>query len=176
VASGNVGFDASGKVTTLQDNLVREEATEYNATPKEFRKTDLQIVDHIMYHTMMPRLAILEIVRGFYNRELLNSQDILEEFTKLIAKRLTRAKALGVHAYEIVQGYEIEQSQILEADVIDEALLAKQIKRVYQSKITRKKAVYEYYNMDSNGEYDFAEQLEANDNVVLFTKLKKAAS
>jgi len=78
-----------------------------------------------------------------------------------------------VHAYEIVQGYEIEQSQILEADVIDEDLLAKQIKRVYQSKITRKKAVYEYYNMDSNGEYDFAEQLEDNDNVVLFTKLKK---
>jgi hypothetical protein len=29
-----------------------------------------------MYHTMMPRLAILEIVRGFHNRQLLNSQDI----------------------------------------------------------------------------------------------------
>jgi len=173
VESGNVGFDTTGKVTTVQDNLVREEATEYNATPREFRKTDLQIVDHIMYHTMMPRLAILEIVRGFYNRELLNSQDILEEFTKLIAKRLTRAKAQGVHAYEIVQGYELDESQIFEADVIDEDLLAKQIKRVYQSKIARKKAVYEYYNMDSNGEYDFAEQLEANDKVVLFTKLKK---
>ena len=173
VESGKVGFDEAGKVTTVQDNLVREEATEYATTPKEFRKTDLQIVDHIMYHTMMPRLAILEIVRGFYNRELLNSQDILEEFTKLIAKLLTRAKALGVHAYEIVQGYEIEQSQILEADVIDEELLAKQIKRVYQSKIARKKAIYEYYNTDSNGEYDFAEQLEANDKVVLFTKLKK---
>ena len=173
VESGEVGFDEAGKFTTTQDNHIREEAVEYQFVPAEFRKTDLQIVDHIMYHTMMPRLAILEIVRGFHNRKLLNSQDILEEFTKLISKMLTRAKADSVHAYEVVQGYEIEHSQILEADVIDEELLAKQIKRVYQTQSNRKKAVHEYYNMDSNGEYDFAEQLDADEKVILFTKLKK---
>ena len=173
VDGGDVGFDDSGKVITTQDNLSREEETEYKTTPAQFRKTDLQIVDHIMYHTMMPRMAILEIVKGFHNRELLNSQDILEEFTQLISKLLTAAKAKAVHAYEVVQGYELDRSQILEADVIDKELLAKQIKRVYRSKPASKRAVHGYYNMDSDGEFDFAEQLDADEKVILFTKLKK---
>ncbi|MDF1862132.1 MAG: DEAD/DEAH box helicase family protein [Verrucomicrobiales bacterium] len=173
VETGDVGFDEAGKVITTQDNIVREEETEYTTTPTQFRKTDLQIVDHIMYHTMMPRMAILEIVKGFHNRELLNSQDILEEFTQLISKLLTAAKAKAVHAYEVVQGYELDRSQILEADVIDEELLAKQIKRVYRTKPASKRAVHEYYNMDSDGEFDFAEQLDADEKVILFTKLKK---
>ena len=32
---------------------------------------------------------------------------------------------------------------------------------------------YEIYKMDSKGEKEFAEKLEENDNVILFTKLKK---
>jgi type III restriction enzyme len=173
VTTGKVGFDASGKVITEQDNVVRDEELEYRTTPEEYRKTDLQFVDHIMYHTLMPRQAILEIVRGFQNRDLLHSQEKLEDFTRLISKALTAAKAEGVHAYEVVKGYELDRAKILEADVIDEEALARQIKRVYQTNASRKKAVHEYYNMDSNGEYDFAEQLDADDNVVLFTKLKK---
>jgi type III restriction enzyme len=173
VAGGKLVFDSSGKAITQQDNLVREEGTEYKITRPEFRKTDLQIVDHIMYHTMMPRLAILEIVRGFHNRELLNSQDKLEEFTRLIDKLLTRAKAEGVHAYEIIDAYKLDSTEILAADVIDEDALAANIKRVYQTNAAKKKAVHQYYNMDSNGEYDFAEQLDNDDSVELFTKLKK---
>lgn len=38
---------------------------------------------------------------------------------------------------------------------------------------TKKNALNEYYKMDSKGEKKFAEKLEANDNVILFTKLKK---
>lgn len=173
VSGGTLGYDSSGKAVTKQDNLVREEGTEYKITRPEYRKTDLQIVDHIMYHTMMPRLAILEIVRGFHNRELLNSQDKLEEFTRLIAKSLTRAKAEGVHAYEIIDAYKLDSTEILAADVIDEDALAANIKRVYQTNASKKKAVHQYYNMDSNGEYDFAEQLDHDDSVELFTKLKK---
>jgi type III restriction enzyme len=173
VTSGDVRFDSSGKVITVQDNIVRQEEVEYRTTPTEFRKTDLQIVDHIMYHTLMPRQAILEIVRGFHNRDLLHSQEKLEEFTRLIAKALTTAKADGVHAYEVVNGYQLDKARILEADVIDEDALNNQIKRVYQTSEARKKAVHEYYNMDSKGEYDFAEALDADDKVVLFTKLKK---
>ena len=173
VVGGKVIYNASGKLVTVQDNVVREEEVEYRVTPEEYRKTDLQIVDHIMYHTLMPRQAILEIVRGFHNRDLLHSQEKLEDFTRLIFKALTAAKAEGVHAYEVVKGYELDKSRILEADVIDEEAFAAQIKRVYQTSATRKKAVHEFYNMDSKGEYDFAEQLDADDNVVLFTKLKK---
>ena len=101
VEGGVLGYDASGKAVTKKDNLSREVATEYTITRPEFQKTDLQIVDHIMYHTMMPRRAILEMVRGFHNRPLLNSQDKLEEYTRLIAKELTNTKANAIHAYEV---------------------------------------------------------------------------
>ncbi len=173
VAGGMLGFDSSGKAVTQKDNLVRQEGTEYKITRPEFRKTDLQIVDHIMYHTMMPRLAILEIVRGFHNRDLLNSQDKLEEFTRLIAKALTTAKAKAIHAYEVIDAYKLDRAAILAADVINEEVLSKDIKRVYRTNAAKKKAVHQYYNMDSAGEYDFAEQLDHDDSVKLFTKLKK---
>lgn len=173
IETGNVGFDDSGKVTAELDLEVNEVASEYNRMPDAFRKTDLQIVDHIMYHTMMPRLAILEIVRGFGNRELLNSQDILEEYTKLLNDELTLAKASGLKAYEVVKDYQLDAAKILEADVIDEELFAKQIKRVYQSDAAKRKAVHAYYNTDSDGEYDFAKDLDKDSNVLLFSKLKK---
>jgi type III restriction enzyme len=173
VESGKLGFGTSGKAVTIKDNLSREVATEYTITRPEFQKTDLQIVDHIMYHTMMPRRAILEIVRGFHNRALLNSQDKLEEYTRLISKALTNAKANAIHAYEVIDAYKLDSAAILAADVIDEELLAKNIKRVYQTNAAKKKAVHQYYNMDGTGEYDFAEQLDNDDSVELFTKLKK---
>ena len=37
----------------------------------------------------------------------------------------------------------------------------------------KKRAINDYYKLDSDGELDFAEHLEADDNVLLFTKLKK---
>ncbi len=44
---------------------------------------------------------------------------------------------------------------------------------VYQTSGACKMAFHEYYNMDSKGECDFAKQLDADEHVVLFTKLKK---
>jgi len=37
----------------------------------------------------------------------------------------------------------------------------------------RKKAINEYYKMDSKGEKAFAGKLESNENIIMFTKLKK---
>lgn len=173
VDGGSLEYDNTGKAITTKDNLVREEATEYKVSRYQYQKTDLQIVDHIMYHTMMPRRAIYEIVQGFQFRHLLNSQDKLEEFTRFIAKELTAAKAHGVHAYEVIEAYKLDSTEILAADVIDEEALAVGIKKVYQTNAAKKKAVHQYYNIDSKGEYDFAEQLDHDDKVELFTKLKK---
>lgn len=173
IETGKVIFDEAGRVVADHEHEVEEDETPYNRMPDEFRKTDLQIVDSIMYHTMMPRLAILEIVRGFGNRELLNSQDILEAFTKLLNNELTQAKAAGLKAYEVIKDYKLDEGRILEADVIDEELFARQIKRVYESDAAKKKAVHAYYNMDSDGEYDFAKELDKDTRVELFTKLKK---
>ena len=143
----------------------------YKESVKE-QKSDLEIIDNIMYHTMMPRMAIIRILKGIEKRDLLNYQDILEDVTKKIAKKLERAKADSVCAFEIIDGYELNWDKIIETDIIDDEAFDK-AKRVFKSDFSKRKAVNKYYKMDSAGEYDFAEKLENDDTVTLFTKLKK---
>lgn len=170
IEGGRVKYNPSGEIVAEQEGAARTVAVE--VLEPAVKKTDLQIIDHIMYHTFLPRLAIIEIVRGIEKRILLNSQDRLEEVTRLIANELMTAKAEGVHSYEVIKGYQLNRSKIFEADIIDEEAL-KAIKRVYQTKTAKRKGLHHYYNMDSKGEYDFAEALDDDPDVFLFTKLKK---
>ena len=81
-------------------------------------------------------------------------------------------KAKDVYEYEIIQGYELESAKILQADVIDEEMLKEQ-KAVYITDAAKRRAMNRYYRMDSDGEYEFAEKLENDSNILLFTKLHK---
>ncbi len=135
-------------------------------------KTDLEIIDNIMYHTMMPRKAIYRILTGIEKRELLNYQDILEDVTKKISKMLVDAKAENIVAYEVIDGYELDWAKIIETDIVDDESF-KKVKKVFHANISKQRALNKYYKMDSEGEYDFAQQLENDESVILFTKLKK---
>lgn len=131
-------------------------------------KTDLEIIDDIMYNTMLPRLAIIKILRQAISRDALNNQDILEDITKIISGTIEDQKAKHIKAYKIIDGYEFDWGKIIEADVIDELS-----ENVFISQQDKKKAYYKYYKMDSKGERKFAQNLEDDENVIMFTKLKK---
>jgi type III restriction enzyme len=135
-------------------------------------KSDFEIANFIMYHTMLPRLAIFKILQGVEKRELLNNQDILDEVTQLIRKKLDNKKAENITSYEVINGYELDERNIFELDSIT-AEDFEQEWRVFQAKSDRSSAMNEYYKMDSEGEAEFAHRLENNENVLLFTKLKK---
>ena len=81
-------------------------------------------------------------------------------------------KSKDVYEYEIIEGYELESMKIFKTDNIDEEML-KEEKAVYITNAAKRKAINKYYKMDSKGEYEFAESLEDNPNILLFTKLKK---
>lgn len=134
------------------------------------KKSDLEIVNYIMYHTMLPRIAISKILSRLTNRLILNKQEVLEDITKRINQKLNSFK--NVFEYEVIEGYEIETAKILRFDEIDEEML-KEEKKVYVTNAAKKRAMYKYYKMDSEGEYKFAKQLENNTNILLFTKLSK---
>lgn len=124
--------------------------------PTEAR-SDFEIVNYIMYHTMLPRLAIMKILQGIENRNVLNSQDVLESVTEKIGKkfRIAKVEAIvqeSVGSYEVIQGYELKTAKILEVDAIDEEMLQK-AKRVYITDANRHKAMNKYYCTDSDGEY-----------------------
>lgn len=135
-------------------------------------KSDFEIANYIMYHTMLPRLAIFKIINGIDRRELLNNQDILDAVTQKIRNMLNDTKAENITSYEVINGYETDTSNIFELDNINEEDFDTEW-RVFQAKTDRSSAMNEYYKMDSKGEKEFAESLEKNQNVLMFTKLKK---
>ncbi len=175
--SQNVYKVETGHATYNKSAMMEMKKAEY--TEKELtveaevvEKSDFEIANYIMYHTMLPRLAIFKIIAGVEKRELLNNQDILDEVTQLILKKLNDTKAANITSYEVINGYELDSRNIFELDTISQEDFDKQ-KRVFQADPNRKAAMNEYYKMDSDGEYDFAKRLENNENVLMFTKLKK---
>ena len=137
------------------------------------KKNDFEIANYIMYHTMLPRLAILKIIRGLEKnkRDALNIQDVLEDVTEILLEELKNMKAEEVFEYEVIDGYETEREKIFEVDKINEEDLNNK-RRLFKAK-KDSSSLNEYYKLDSDGEKEFAEKLENNDNVLLFTKLKK---
>ena len=135
-------------------------------------KSDFEIANFIMYHTMLPRLAIFKILQGITKRDLLNNQDILDDVTQLIKGILNDTKASNITSYEVIKGYELDERNIFEVDTITEADFEQEW-RVFKAKSDRSSAMNEYYKLDSEGESKFAHKLENNENVLLFTKLKK---
>ena len=145
---------------------------ESNAEDTIVQKSDFELANTIMYHTNLPRFAIFRILTGVEKKILLSNQDILELTIKRIKLRLSDAKAAAINGYEVITGYEFDDKLIFEADVIDEAMLGAE-KKVYQTKASERRAINKFYRVDSDGEYDFAENLDDDPNVLLFTKIKK---
>lgn len=135
-------------------------------------KSDFEIVNYIMYHTMLPRLAIFKILDGVKKREALNFTDILDKITQKILVKLNNTKAKNIYSYEVIDGYELDMGQIFAVDTITEEDFKDEWK-VFTANPNRKSALNDYYKLDSKGEKEFAKKLEENSNVVLFTKLKK---
>lgn len=169
IKMGRGKFDASQK-------FVMEEASygdkELEVEISSEQKSDFEIANFIMYHTMLPRLAIFKIIKGITKRGLLNNQDILDDVTQLILRNLNDTKASNITSYEVINGYELDERNIFEMDTITEADFEQEW-RVFKARSDRSSAMNEYYKLDSEGESQFAHKLENNENVLLFTKLKK---
>lgn len=169
IEAGTAGFNESAMFVMEE---VSCKAKELEREAAFGPKSDFEIVTYIMYHTMLPRLAIFKIIQSVEKRELLNNQDILDTVTQMILKRLNHTKAANLTSYEVIKGYELDSKNIFELDTISEEDFKVEW-RVFQANAAHSSAVNEYYKMDSKGEKEFAEKLENNQNVLLFTKLRK---
>ena len=167
--AGKAKFDDTQKLT-FEKSKYGDKEYEFEAKVEE--KSDFEIANYIMYHTMLPRLAIFKIISKVTKRDLLNNQDILDNVMKIIFEKLQEAKADNITSYEVINGYELDSGKIFESDIIKEEDFEKEW-RVFKANAERRSSLYKFYKMDSEGENEFASRLENNPNVVLFTKLKK---
>ncbi|WP_369713028.1 DEAD/DEAH box helicase family protein [Leptotrichia sp. HSP-342] len=163
-------YDDTGKINLEKGIEDKIELSEIEATPK----SDFEIANYIMYHTMLPRLAILKIISGLEKekRKALNIQDVLENVTEILLENLNEMKAEKVFEYEVIDGYVTDTEKIFQVDnkINEEDFENK--RRLFQAK-KGSRSLNDYYKLDSDGEKEFAEKLENDKNVLLFTKLKK---
>ncbi len=169
VETGKAGYDHNQKFKMSASTTTKEVVSiNEDITPR----SEFVLINELMFHTMLPRLAILRVLRGLDRYDLLSDQDTFDLAVKRIMLKLQDAKAESIYEYEVISGYEFDTKTIFETDVIDKEMLEK-AKRVYQTSAASKRAMNKFYRTDSDGEFDFAQALEGDENVLLFTKLKK---
>ena len=171
VAESKGDYDETGNFNLEKDSGDKEiEISKIKVAPK----SDFEIANYIMYHTMLPRLAILKIISGLEKekRKALNIQDVLENVTEILLENLNEMKAEKVFEYEVIDGYVTDTEKIFEVDnkINEEDFENK--RRLFQAK-KGSRSLSDYYKFDSDGEKEFAEKLENDENVLMFTKLKK---
>lgn len=131
------------------------------------------LVNVIMANTMLPRLAIIRIIKGLSAeaRNKINNQDYLEEAIKTINKLLKEFKSKEFLTAELIEGVGALENDIFEVDKI---VNEDEIKYLFTPNPAHKKAMNLKYKFDSEGEWKFAKALDDDPNVMLYTKLKKA--
>lgn len=136
----------------------------------EITKSDFEITNYLMHHTMLPRKALFRIISGLKNKKFLQKQAVLDEVMKAILDKLTEFKAKNID-YEVIDGYLFEESSIFSVEEIERSMVDN--KRAYKTKGDYKRALHKYIRVDSDGEFEFAKSLDEDPEVLLFTKLKK---
>jgi type III restriction enzyme len=88
VESATASFDEERKLV-LETAAFDEANADVLALHVPLRlKSELEIVNYLMFHTMLPRLAVIRILSGIERKELLGKTDALDAAVRLINRRL----------------------------------------------------------------------------------------
>ncbi len=159
---------------------MKTEDTSKDSVEYEYeKKSNMQIANQIMYHTNLPRLAILKIILGVKDRNALNNIEVLELIITLLNAKIVEHSSKSfleqnfeeINSYKIIDNAEFSESSVFELDEINNEVL-KNTDKYFKSR-KEKKSLHKYYLLDSDGEVEFANWLEEKDEIVMFTKLKK---
>lgn len=170
VTSADVDFSESRKMQMSNAQSQVEDSTSHKT---EYAKRPLfELINIIMFNTMLPRLAIIKIVNGLTDssRNKINNQDYLEEVISIIKKTLTEFKSREFEKAELIKGVGASEKEIFDVDkIVNES----EIKYLFTPNPAHRRAMNLKYKFDSEGELKFAKALDVDPNVLLYTKLKK---
>ena len=147
-----------------------EDSTSHTITYEE--RPLFELVNMIMMHTMLPRLAIVRIIKRLSDnaRNKINNQDYLEEAISIINKQLAIYKSKNFSKAELVASVGTAEKDIFEVDKIANE---EEIRYLFTPNPLHRRAMNLKYKFDSEGELKFAKALDDDPNVLLYTKLKK---
>ncbi len=170
VTNAAVDFNDSRKMQMNDAHSVVEDSSSYT---NEYEVRPLfELVNIIMMHTMLPRLAIVKIINKLSEkaRNKINNQDYLEEAIGIINEVLVDFKSRKFLTAQLIDGISATENDIFEVDKIGNEA---EIRYLFTPDPAHRKAMNLKYKFDSKGEKEFAEKLDVDPNVLLYTKMKK---
>lgn len=170
VTKADVDFSESRKMQMANAQSQIEDSSNHTLTYDNRPLFDL--VNMIMMHTMLPRLAIIKIIKRLSDkaRNKINNQDYLEEAISIINQQLVKYKSQNFLDAELISGLGTPEKDIFEVDKIANE---DEIRYLFTPNPAHRKAMNLKYKFDSDGELKFAKALDVDPNVLLYTKLKK---
>ncbi len=176
VQTGIGKYDETGNFQIKkQDELIEEgsyrtkecDASEGN-NREGCEKNEIDLINAMMYHTLLPRQIIAEILAGLRGKEWLYTQEYLEGAIQLIQTAYQKEKASHISGYEIVDGVWQKTENMFSTNPIWQEEFTKP-NRIFSSHGA--KAMHKYYRTESREEYDFARRLEEDRDICFFVKL-----
>ena len=125
------------------------------------------------FQTMLPRLAILKIIQKLEPecRQRINKQDYLDDALKYLQMLLIQYKSDKFKKAKIIPGISATEKDIFAIDKITNEC---DVKRIFTPNPIHKKAFNQKYVLDGKGgERSFAQSIDNDPNVLVYTKLKK---
>lgn len=172
--SGILQGDDRQKGVTIQ-----EESSKYHIHKIEEKlpitKSFVDIINYIVNKTNFTRKSIIKIITQLRNPSLLQRQDNVDILVKIIEEQ---KKVQCYKNRESIQYTVIDEDNNLSASnmfLVNEVLATKIGKTVFETKESNRRGLCKYFTTDSEGEYIFAQRLEEDDDVLMYSKLKKGS-
>ncbi len=162
VMQGGVTVNAFGQLVAGEPEQVYMPPVQEDSINE---RSVFELVNYIMQHTFMPRIAVFYILQGTKHLKALQYQDVLDGAIRLIQEKLIEHKKKDI-AYELLDGFVLEEKSVFDVEAIKDC-------QYYQTKEINRRAMTKYIRCDSEGEEKFARSLDDDENVMLFTKFKR---
>lgn len=157
-------------------DIVKDDYRKIEDEEIKVERTKFEVVDYIMEGTDLPRKAIERIYDSIDKKHLFNSQENLDLGLETVKSTLIGHIEKKPIEYDLIEGYKLEDKEIFKMDTVINTEIGDSKKYMYPLdpiNDSTNKGINKYYKFDSEGEMKFAQQLDNDKRVLLFTKLHK---
>lgn len=169
-------LDGSNRDKGVIINEIKKQEDKFKIEEKfSNTKSFVEIINYVVNRTNFTRDAIIKIIMQSQNPALFQRQDNIDKLIKIIdeQKRKQYYKYMDNIEYSVIK--ESNDININNMFLVNEIMATKVGKKVFESKEENHRALCKYFLTDSDGEMEFAEYLENNEDVLMYSKIKKGS-
>lgn len=138
-------------------------------------KSFVDVINYIVNKTNFTRESIIKIIMQSKQPTLYQRQDNIDKLIKIIEEQKKNQYYKNMYNIEYNVINEVNDVSINNMFLVNEIMSTKIGKTVYATKEENHRALCKYFTTDSDGEMEFADYLENNHDVLMYSKIKKGS-